>query len=221
MSSPGVPSLRGCAWLAVVCVGSGLWYQAPDFPLVDELPLVGQDGCARPETSVVACVLDGDTLDAGECGQDVGKRIRLLGVDAPEIEHAPDPAECWGNEAFEYLSELVSGHDVLLSYDQDPHCVDTYDRTLGYVWLLGDDATESADASGVSDLVRDDLAFTEDGPWLMVNEVLLATGQAPFYDAAEELGQSEPILWDTDLRGAAATAQLRGLGVWSACAESR
>ncbi len=73
-------------------------------------------------------VIDGDTviLDGGE-------RVRLIGVDAPEIPHGKRPGEAGGYEASRYLRGLVEGKTITLKYDEEAK--DSYGRTLGYLYL--------------------------------------------------------------------------------------
>jgi micrococcal nuclease len=104
----------------------------PVLPTLDEVPIVASDRCAEPREAVVACVIDGDTVDLDVCGQ--GERVRLLGIDAPEIEHPPDPAECWGDEADAALAARLTGRRVLLTFDR--RCEGVFGRTLAYVWDL-------------------------------------------------------------------------------------
>jgi micrococcal nuclease len=74
---------------------------------------------------LAAAVLDGDTLRLSASGnlsapdglRLTGTSVRLLGVDAPEIAHAPEPADCWGDEAHARARELVQGRPVTLDFD--------------------------------------------------------------------------------------------------------
>ena len=63
------------------------------------------------------------------------ERIRLIGIDAPEVAHPEKPAQCFGDEAAQKTKELLAGHDVLLV--PDPLCSDKdqYNRLLRYVYL--------------------------------------------------------------------------------------
>ena len=73
---------------------------------------------------------DGDTLFLAD-----GRKVRLLGVDTPEIG---DNAECYGDEATALLrSMLPEGTRVRVLSDVEP--LDQYDRSLLLIWL--DDAT--------------------------------------------------------------------------------
>ena len=112
-------------------------FQPPDLPpFLDEVPIVAQPftPCAPEDEDVrVACVIDGDTVDLGACGDDVGERVRLLGIDAPETS---EPAECFADEAKEFLLQLIEGETLTMSHDRT--CTGAFGRTLGYLWLRDD-----------------------------------------------------------------------------------
>ncbi|WP_067429106.1 thermonuclease family protein [Nocardioides jensenii] len=90
----------------------------------------------------VVAVVDGDTLrvedlDGGGLG-----RVRLLGIDAPEVAHPPKPAECYATEATEQLKQLTPvGSTVVLTTDTGQPDIDRYGRMLRYV---DDAATDAA-----------------------------------------------------------------------------
>ena len=72
---------------------------------------------------VVESVTDGDTL---RCG---GSPIRLLLIDAPEMDQGP-----WGRVAKAALTSLApSGTRLRVEYDLDS--TDRYNRTLAYLYL--------------------------------------------------------------------------------------
>lgn len=75
----------------------------------------------------VAYVLDGDTFEASD-----GERVRLLGIDAPEIAHHDTPGEPYGQEAKAALQKLIGGESVLLQFGQEE--TDRYGRTLAWVY---------------------------------------------------------------------------------------
>lgn len=166
-------------------------YNPPEFPPIEDLPIEPMDRCAGArDNELVACVLDGDTLDIGACG-DSGERVRLLGINAPEIAHDPEPAECWGPEAEVALREEVEGERVTLTFDVDA-CEDTYGRALAWVWL--------------SDPSQPDVEP------VLLNEWMVRQGFARVYDDF-----IDGILYEQDLRDAEARAIAEGRGLWGAC----
>ena len=98
----------------------------------------------RSESVLVRAVVDGDTIDVATVG-----RVRLLGIDAPEIGHGFDTSAPFGREARERLAQLVLHRWVRL--EQEGPTRDVYSRHLAYV-LTEDGVCVNAA------LVRDGLA---------------------------------------------------------------
>lgn len=98
----------------------------------------------QPPLYEVNKVIDGDTIRVKN-----GGKVRLLGINAPEIEHRDRPAEPLGAEAHQRLSQLLQGRRVHLEFDQQRR--DRFDRLLAHI-------------------------TTEDG--IKVNELLLQEGLA-------------------------------------------
>jgi micrococcal nuclease len=78
--------------------------------------------------ALVTRVFDGDTLDAVGVG-----RVRLLGIDAPEIGGPFERPAPFATEARERLASLVLHRWVRLDCDEAQH--DAYRRRLAYVFL--------------------------------------------------------------------------------------
>jgi micrococcal nuclease len=91
-------------------------------------PLTSRIG--RSDFVLVRSVLDGDTIVVSTIG-----RVRLLGIDAPEVGRGTDTAAPFGREARERLTGLLLHRWVRL--EQDGTKLDTYNRHLAYV-LTGD-----------------------------------------------------------------------------------
>lgn len=94
------------------------------------------DTAADASVGVVEYVVDGDTIDV-RLGDDV-ERVRLLGVDTPEIAHAAtdgrpgNDAECFADEAHAFTAAIVPpGTPVHL--ERDVVGRDDYGRLLAYV----------------------------------------------------------------------------------------
>lgn len=73
-------------------------------------------------------IYDGDTVRT-----DTGEKIRLLGVDAPEMNWGEGEPDFYAWEAFEYTKEILLGQLVYLEYDEVKE--DKYGRTLAYLFL--------------------------------------------------------------------------------------
>jgi len=98
-------------------------------------------------------VVDGDTVVARVEGRRV--RIRLLGVDAPEVGREGRPGEAYSRLATRFVRDRVAGaRRVELEVAGDR--VDAYGRTLGFLWLT---APGKDGASNLSEeLVREGFA---------------------------------------------------------------
>ena len=55
----------------------------------------------------VTAVVDGDTIRVETLGGRQLGRVRLLRIDAPEVEHPPEPAECYAEDATGLLEQLA------------------------------------------------------------------------------------------------------------------
>ncbi len=84
----------------------------------------------RTLTAKVERVSDGDTLTAVTSNQ-TKLRIRLVGIDAPEVPHGEKPGQPYGEEAREYLSRLIGGRTIRL----ETYGPDGFNRTLAMVFL--------------------------------------------------------------------------------------
>jgi micrococcal nuclease len=85
-------------------------------------------GEASQQEALVIRVIDGDTIE-----MEGGQRVRYTGIDAPEVAHATEPGEHFGEEAAEKNRELVEGR--IVSLERDVTDRDEYGRLLRYVWL--------------------------------------------------------------------------------------
>jgi micrococcal nuclease len=78
----------------------------------------------RGRSCIVAGVSDGDSIRCRD-----GSRVRLIGIDAPELDQEP-----YGRRSREALARRIPiGTDVRLELDVQPE--DQYGRTLAYLWL--------------------------------------------------------------------------------------
>lgn len=58
-------------------------------------------------------------------------RIRLAGIDAPEISHNGNPAQPFAEEARDFLAKLVKNKTLIVKL----HSVDQYDRVVASVYI--------------------------------------------------------------------------------------
>lgn len=80
----------------------------------------------------VVKVIDGDTIDVSIDGKI--ERIRLIGVDTPEVVDPRKPVQCFGQEASAKMHKLLDGKKVSLESDQSQGDKDKYSRLLRFVF---------------------------------------------------------------------------------------
>jgi micrococcal nuclease len=79
----------------------------------------------------VTKVTDGDTIHVTYQGHD--ERVRLIGVDTPEVPWYGGKEECYGVAAGLYARRRLTGRSVRLAFDVERR--DHYGRLLAYVYL--------------------------------------------------------------------------------------
>lgn len=107
------------------------------------LPLWGAFFLAFSQVVVAACpqdlsseiveitkVYDGDTVKLKD-----GRRIRLIGLNAPETRKEGKPAEPFANTATAHLKDLLDGSEVRLLLGEQKQ--DRYKRWLGHIYADG------------------------------------------------------------------------------------
>ncbi|MFB7894033.1 thermonuclease family protein [Microbacterium sp. NPDC056044] len=125
--------------LLVIAGGAYWWFVArepAEPPIIPAAPATMPAIPADAFEMTVESVHDGDTLRArvatpnAVVGDLESTRVRLLGIDTPEISPELD---CWGAEATAKLTSLVPvGSTILVAPDVEVH--DRYGRTLLYIW---------------------------------------------------------------------------------------
>jgi micrococcal nuclease len=80
----------------------------------------------------VAKVVDGDTIDIMINGKT--ERLRLIGINTPEVVDPRKTVECFGREASDNAKKLLSGQEVRVKADSTQDDRDKYGRQLRYVW---------------------------------------------------------------------------------------
>lgn len=159
-------------------------------------------GCSEPDTDIrvrnptggvqtalpvqVMRVIDGDTLQV-QMPNDNERRVRVIGIDTPEVSHPPDQneAECFGPEAAELTTALADGQVVRLESDPVAGEEDRYGRLLAHVWL-------------------------PDGS--LLSRRLLAAGAAREYTY-----QGQDYFYRNEFRSDESDARADGQGLWGRC----
>jgi endonuclease YncB( thermonuclease family) len=93
------------------------------------------------ETVVVREVIDGDTVDL-----DDGRRVRILGVDTPEV------GTCGADEATAYTRAALVGNRLVVLHREPGVTKDKDGRELGYLQYVGSDTQEHWAAPASQDL---------------------------------------------------------------------
>lgn len=88
-------------------------------------------------TTKATRVIDGDTFETA-----TGEKVRLIGINAPEI------SDIFGQEAKQYLSDLIVNKTVDLQTDNISNDRDRYQRLLRYVILGGVDINKKMVSDG-------------------------------------------------------------------------
>lgn len=126
------------------------------------------------EYRIVKRVVDGDTFVMED-----GEKIRLIGINAPEVGHNGEPEMPFGEEAKKYLKEKITGQKVRLEFDVDEK--DVHGRTLAYAYL--EDGTFINE-----DLVRNGWARAKSYPPNTSKQDIL-------FDAQEEAKKEKRNIW--------------------------
>jgi micrococcal nuclease len=128
---------------------------------------------AETRTATVVDVVDGDTVDV-RFEDGTTERVRLLGVDTPEVhtevapgeyEGIPDTEaarsclERWGDRASEFATERLAGRTVTVATDPVADRRGGYDRLLAYVETDGESFNYALLERGYARLY--DTEFTE------------------------------------------------------------
>jgi micrococcal nuclease len=88
----------------------------------------GGEPAAPPAAALVVRIVDGDTLILAG-----GIKVRVLGIDAPEMEKDCRPADFLAHQAKAALAGLTLNKTISLSYDRLRY--DHYGRLLAYLFL--------------------------------------------------------------------------------------
>ena len=137
---------------------------------------------------LVRGVMDGDTFEVLKDGEVV--RVRMKGIDTPELSGYNDQPEPCAENAKQFLWDTIGNSQVDLEFDascgDDPYntCVDTYDRVLAYVRIYtGEDLATLILKQGLGQVYR------------FNNE---SFDRLSTYNSAEDMAQNNDLgIWDS------------------------
>jgi len=89
------------------------------------------EGHREPVWAYCLRVFDGDTIEVLMGRQ--RERVRLIGVDAPEVNRPGRPGEPFGREAAAFAESLMHHEKLRLEFDEERR--DRHGRLLAYVYL--------------------------------------------------------------------------------------
>ena len=90
----------------------------------------------------VTRIVDGDTIYV-RFSSGLEEKVRLIGVDAPEINHPTKGEEPFGIESAEYAYNLLDNIVAWAEFDEGER--DQYGRMLAYLWLEKPEAASEAE----------------------------------------------------------------------------
>lgn len=137
------------------------------------------DVTADTSTQQVIAVIDGDTIKTVAAAGNVN-RVRIIGIDTPEIGRGDTPDECWAQEARTTLVSLLDGRDVDLITDSSQGDVDRYGRLLRHLHIDSGNVAEQLLQRGAG------YEYTYSKPYL---------GQADFRSAESAARNAGAGLW--------------------------
>lgn len=95
---------------------------------VEVIPSVNNTETILKSSEKVTRIIDGDTFEI-----EGGIKVRLIGVDTPEMRNKNKIIDCFAQEATQKLKELLNKKEVVL--EKDISETDKYGRLLRYVYL--------------------------------------------------------------------------------------
>lgn len=108
---------------------------APDLEL-------GQHAAAQLER-----VIDGDTIVISDNGG--SPRVRIIGIDTPELGRNGNPDECYGQESTAALTAALSAGPIELVSDPSQGDTDKYGRLLRHITVNGQSVAVTMLAAGM------------------------------------------------------------------------
>jgi micrococcal nuclease len=150
------------------------------------------------QLAIVEAVVDGDTVDV-RLADGRAERIRLIGIDAPEIVEPSQVVQCFSTEANARAHELLDGKQVSVFADPTQETKDQWGRLLAYIWLPdGAQYNYKMVVEGYA------LEYTATTPYYFQADFKAGQQTAQ----AKQLGLWSPATCNGDIRRGASTAPL-------------
>ncbi len=142
-------------------------------------------GISPTEWYPVKKVVDGDTIDVSVHASTT--RVRLIGLDTPEVVDPRKPVQCFGKEASNAAKRILTGQTVRLETDPSQDTYDKYGRLLAYMY-----ASSTIESAGT-----------------FINEYMIAEGYG------HEYTYDLPYKYQSQFKAAEKSAHEAGRGLWA------
>lgn len=148
---------------------------------------------------VVEKVYDGDTFEVRTVEGKLEK-VRLMGINTPEVSGPYRHAECYGGEASQFMKQLLpEGAQVTIIAEGASFTYDQYHRMLGYAYQGRHDLTTSS---------------SQEHELPSINEQLLAAGYAREYTYHHQSYRLQSLFQNIEYH-----TRQEQKGLWRACHE--
>jgi micrococcal nuclease len=117
--------------LGLIALSTGIFLSFKYFPRNLNFDTTVAGALDKQESYKVTKVIDGDTVEIEYNG--TIEKVRLLGIDTPEIKDPRKPVQCFGKEASGKTKELLEGEKVFIEFDESQGERDKYGRLLLYL----------------------------------------------------------------------------------------
>ncbi len=105
-------------------------------PRGSTIPVLKTPDLSGLKPYAVTRIVDGDTIVVSSDGRQL--KVRLIGVNTPDIADPDDPIARYRKEATRFATNLLKGEKVYLVFDKQTERLDVYGRTLAYVYRAPD-----------------------------------------------------------------------------------
>lgn len=126
-------------------------------------------------------VIDGDTIEV--LLNEKKEKIRVIGINTPEVVDPRKAVECFGKEASSFAKQILEGQTVILESDLSQQERDKYGRLLRYIFVNNIDFGKRMIAEGYA------YEYTYDSPYKY---------QLEYKNAESEASEQKLGLWKNE-----------------------